>query len=145
MWDSIHKKGSDHRRPHLEFNKQKQSHPTIRAANQFTVDCGKSTTGLFFGILVLLITIISLITYFIYKTNNPLISIILSEVTEFFLLTMSLMTTVSIFLKLKLNKFKSRFESGLNYNSILAILGLAGKILKYLNNQKRYLFFKLFI
>jgi hypothetical protein len=127
MWDSIHKRDTSHQNTHLETIKPGERVASIRAANQFTVDCGKSTTGLFFGILVLLMTIISLITYFIYKTNNPFISVILSEVTEFCLLTMSLITTVSIYFKLKLNKFKSRHESGLDYNSILAILGLAGK------------------
>lgn len=94
--------------------------------NKFSIDCSKSTTGLFVGIFSLLLTIISLITYFIYKAKQPDSSIILSEITELFLLIFSLMIIVLIYWKLKKHGFKHRVMENLCYNSLLTIVGLAG-------------------
>ena len=94
--------------------------------NKFTVDCSKSTTGLFFGILVMLMSIILLITFFIYKEHNQLMAIQLTEVNELCLLLISLFVVLTIFFKLKIHKFHSKFEPGLDCNAILVIVGLAG-------------------
>ena len=76
-----------------------------RNANQFTIDCGKSTTGLFLGIFTLLCTIISLITYLIYKEHNQKSAIILSEVTELCLIFLSLFVVILVYIELKYYKF----------------------------------------
>ena len=98
----------------------------IHEVNHFTVNCSKSTTGLFFGILVLLITLISLITYFIYKEHDPEMAVKLSEFIELFLLILSLTMVLSIYLKLKCYKFSHKHERSLSYNAILIIIGLGG-------------------
>lgn len=95
-------------------------------ANHFTIDCGKSTTGLFIGIFAMLLTIISLITYFIYKKHDPITAIKLSETTELCLLTFSMVIVINIFIKLKFHKFQHKLEENLCYNSVLTIVGLAG-------------------
>ena len=80
------------RRSSIKFLNPKQ----LRDANQFTVDCSKSTTGLFLGMVTLLATIISLITYFIYREHNPIESVIISEMTEFCLIFLSLISGIII-------------------------------------------------
>ena len=129
LWDGIEHKYQEYtqKRNHQNEVSHRNRHHQYRDANNFIVDCGKSTTGLFFGILVLLITIIALITYFIYKDHNQIAAVTLSELIEFFLLLISLLTVIIIFFKLKFYKFKTKFERSMNYNSILVIIGLAGK------------------
>lgn len=77
----------------------------LRDANQFIVDCGKSTTGLFFGIFTLLLTIMSLITYFIYKEHSQKNAIILSETTELCLLVLSIFVVTWCYFQLRYYKF----------------------------------------
>jgi len=43
---------------------------TNEMENKFNIDCQKSSRGLFFGIIVLLITIVTNIMYFVYKGND---------------------------------------------------------------------------
>lgn len=78
----------------------------FRDANQFTVDCSKSTTGLFFGIFILLITIISLITYFIYKKHNPLYAEVITGISEIGLICLSIIIVIASWIKLKYHKFR---------------------------------------
>lgn len=97
-----------------------------RYANQFTVDCGKSTTGLFVGMVVLLLTLMSLISYFIYKSINEDVAIIISRVTEIVLISLSMVIVAVTYIKLKISKFQQRYVDDMNYNEILIIVGLAG-------------------
>ena len=78
----------------------------FRDANQFTVDCSKSTTGLFFGIFILLITIISLITYFIYKKHYPLYAEVIAGISELSLICLSIVVVIASWIKLKSHKFR---------------------------------------
>ena len=41
-------------------------------AGSYSIDCSKSSTGLFCGIVVLVVTIISLIVFFVFITNEDL-------------------------------------------------------------------------
>lgn len=77
-----------------------------RDANQFTVDCSKSTTGLFFGIFILLLTIISLIMYFIYKKHYPLYAEVITGVSELGLICLSIIVVITSWIKLKYHKFR---------------------------------------
>ena len=98
-----------------------------RKVHQFIVDCSKSTTGLFFGIFVVLLTIISLITYFIYRAGvNPKISIKISKITEVTLLCLSLAILISIYITFKRAKFGYRAVFKMDYNETLIIVGLCG-------------------
>ncbi|CAF1046800.1 unnamed protein product, partial [Brachionus calyciflorus] len=97
-----------------------------RHVNQFVIDCGKSTTGLFLGIFVLLFTLITLIVYFIYKNGNTNKAVQISEMTELLLVSLSFIIVISLLIKFKMAKFnyKPIFEMG--YNETLTIVGLAG-------------------
>jgi len=54
LWDGIESKYLEYTLNHEKLGIQsKKKRTEIRDANHFTVDCGKSTTGLFLGILVM--------------------------------------------------------------------------------------------
>ena len=113
----------------LRLNRLKSSSSIFQAkryAHQFTIDCGKSTTGLFFGIAVVLITITSFIVYFIYRERDSIFAMTLSDTTELFLIVLSLLVSIIIYAKLKYHKFeyKKYFEFGTDI--FLVITGLAG-------------------
>jgi hypothetical protein len=98
-----------------------------RQVNQFIIDCGKSTTGLFFGIFILLLTIISLITYFIYKETNEAVAVTISELTELLLIAISLLTTAAICITLlRVKHFSQKVSFDMDYNETLVVVGLGG-------------------
>jgi hypothetical protein len=96
-----------------------------REVHSYTVDCGKSTTGLFVGIFVLLFTIISLITYFIYRDKNAQFSVQIIEICDIVLITLSFLVCIAIFLKFKFNKFSYKVNE-FQYNETLLMVGIAG-------------------
>jgi hypothetical protein len=99
-----------------------------RHAHQFTIDCGKSTTGLFFGIAVVLVTITSFIVYFIYKEKDSSFAITLSDTTELFLIFLSLLISFTIYVKIKFNNSKFEYKKNFKFGTdiFLVITGLAG-------------------
>jgi hypothetical protein len=141
---SSEKPEANHRRPHLyeknvallkstfdsntdsETRRSSLSLYENRRVNQYIIDCGKSTTGLFFGILVLLLTIISLITYFIYKSHNPIAAMIISELTELILISFSFVITSLICFKLYRVDFSQKKTLEMDYNETLVVVGLGG-------------------
>lgn len=93
--------------------------------NNFTIDCGKSASGLFFGLFVLLLTIISLIVYFIYKHEHEYLAVQISEITELVLISFSTAVVIAAFLKLKRFGYNNE-HININYNHTLVIIALAG-------------------
>ena len=117
LWKSIdksYKKQEQNASNLLEENTISESTPfesqkseiRSREANQFTIDCGKSTSGLFTGLFILLATLISLITYFIYKEHNEHGAVILSEITELGLICLSISVIGIVYFELKHHKFQ---------------------------------------
>jgi hypothetical protein len=100
------------------------------SVNQFTVDCSKSTTGIFIGIFVLVLTILSLIIYFIYSGPYPDVAINISEITELSLVILSLFVVLQLFFVLnKFNYFSNSTTINvyhMSYNETLMIIGLSG-------------------
>ena len=45
----------------------------LRLSSKYSLDCSKASTGLFWGILVLTLTIISLILFFVFIRNGETI------------------------------------------------------------------------
>ena len=86
-------------------NNHELHHNSFRRANHFSIDCSKSTSGLFLGIFILLITIISLITYFVYKKHNPYYAENLTGITELALICLSMFLVILTWINLKYNNF----------------------------------------
>jgi len=123
LWDSI--KLLHYKR---EYGRGRQSIVQSRdiGLNNFSVDCKKTINGLFIGIFALLLTIISIILYFIYMEKEAKIAIIISEITQVSLLVPSLFVIIAIFITLKKSGYKYRNQQKMCYNSLLTIVGLAG-------------------
>lgn len=51
-----------------------------RSTNQYTVDCARAHKGLFLGILILVLTIISIILFFVLISRRDLIVLAVMEV-----------------------------------------------------------------
>ena len=127
LWGSIEQRYIQSKEAIQEINVDKAiKNVEYRQEHQFTIDCGKSTTGLFVGFLVFLATILSCITYLIYKPNNEKNSERISEITELSLISLSLIVILLIFFKLVSNKFSQKHRLHMSYNEILIIVGLAG-------------------
>ena len=93
--------------------------------NNFVVDCNKSATGLFFGIFFLLMTIIALIVYFIYKHENDYLAAQICEITELILIGISGAVVIAAFLKLRcFGYMNDKFIT--NYNQTLLMIALIG-------------------
>lgn len=71
-------------------------------------------------------TLISLITFFIYKSASKERAIKLSEVTELILVSLSLVVNVVTIVKLKMVKFDHKISYSMGYNETLTLIGLAG-------------------
>ncbi|CAF0784496.1 unnamed protein product [Brachionus calyciflorus] len=131
LWSSIEPKYNESNGLEIEGKKssitsyQNLSIVDRRHVNQFIIDCGKSTTGLFLGIFVLLLTLMTLIIYFIYKNGNTKLAVIVSEMTELFLVSLSLFVVILILIKFKTVKFNSK-PIKMGYNETLTFLGLIG-------------------
>jgi hypothetical protein len=110
------------------FSRQKRSeHQSRSNINNFTVDCSKSTSGLFFGLFILLMTIISLIVYFVYKTGSKTyVAVLLIEILEIILVCLSLVVIVPAFYKLKQFGYIESNEHHSSYNETLSVMALAG-------------------
>ena len=102
----------------LSYHDEEHMH---RDSNHFHVDCSKSTSGVFSGIFIMLVTIISLITYFIYKKHNPLYAEVLTGVTELSLISLSMFLVILTWINLKYKNFRQsvRFEKKKNQLIIL--------------------------
>ena len=111
------------------FRKQENRRMSVAErlhVNHFVVDCNKSATGLFFGLFFLLLTIISLIVYFIYKHENELLAAQISETTELILIVISMGVTIAAFLKLRNFGYLQNIEINMSYNQTLLIVALIG-------------------
>jgi hypothetical protein len=71
-------------------------------------------------------TIISLITYFIYKAKSPELAVKLSEMTELLLVALSFVISISIYYKFKTVDFGQKLSFQMGYNETLLLLGLSG-------------------
>lgn len=71
-------------------------------------------------------TLIALITYFIYKTDYPEIAVQISEISELILITCSLIIALLIFCKLHSNSFVHKSSIKMSHNETLCVAGLAG-------------------
>jgi type IV secretory pathway TraG/TraD family ATPase VirD4 len=69
-----------------EINKARRSsmkHHQHKNAYHFSIDCSKAQRGMFAGIVVIVLTIISLIMYFVLHKNDEYVLLAIKEVTYY--------------------------------------------------------------
>ena len=67
---------------------------------------------------------LSLITYFIYKDNNMIMAIYVSELTELMLITLSFIVVIIFFCSMKRHHFEYKNNHKMDYNEALLVVGL---------------------
>uniref|UniRef100_T1GRX6 Otopetrin n=1 Tax=Megaselia scalaris TaxID=36166 RepID=T1GRX6_MEGSC len=92
MWRSISRPQPEHR-SRTESNIHS---PLKRSPHHYSVDCARAHKGLFVGILILVLTIISLILFFVLISRAEFISLAVTEVTicELFIYATSSIATL---------------------------------------------------
>jgi hypothetical protein len=90
------------------------------------LDCTKTSKGLFFGILVFALTLVSFFLFLVFKPQNYAVAILISEMTEILLLLISLVLTCFAFQKVLANYSKvvpeiNMFDIGLEILSLCGV------------------------
>ena len=96
-------------------NSQKPGHGHhTKSAYHFSIDCSKAHRGMFAGIVVIVMTIICLIMYFVLHEQTEYINLAIKEVTyyEILLYTVCIIATFSAFFKMRDLKFQRKSGSG---------------------------------
>jgi hypothetical protein len=73
-----------------------------------------------------LITVTSFVVYFIYRERDTTFAMTLSDTTELFLIILSLLISIIIYVKVKRNKFEYKINFKFGTDIFLVITGLGG-------------------
>ncbi|OXA52987.1 Otopetrin-3 [Folsomia candida] len=125
MWKSM-AKINNKRLPHGPFH---QMHLPKRSPHHYSVDCARANKGLFLGIFVLVMTIISLILFFVLITRPGYQALAVLEVniTEFVLYTM---TTVAVLIGMcQMRELRYVRSRNLELDNILLIVAQTGSFI----------------
>ncbi|CAG4940547.1 unnamed protein product [Colias eurytheme] len=98
------------------------------ALHHFSVDCSHAHRGLFAGILVIVLTIISLIMFFVLAHHNNTVTDAIFEVNicELILYTLSILATVIAMKQMRALAYKRKSQAVLGLDTSLLILAQSG-------------------
>lgn len=90
-------------------------HP-VKSAYHFSIDCSKAHRGMFAGIVVIVMTIICLIMYFVLHEQEEYVALAIKEVTfyEILLYTVCTLAVCAAFFKMRDLKFQKKTGNGKN-------------------------------
>lgn len=89
------------------------------------LDCTKTIKGLLFGILIFVLTILSSIFFFAYRTENPSMAKLITEVTEIILLLIALLIASYAYIRIKKHYNKYYLPTNM-FDVVLEIFSLGG-------------------
>ncbi|XP_045526888.1 proton channel OtopLc-like isoform X2 [Pieris brassicae] len=103
-------------------------HGSRNALHNFSVDCSHAHRGLFAGILVIVLTIISLIMFFVLANNSDTVNDAIFEVNicELILYTLSILATVIALKQMRALPYKRKSQAVLGLDTSLLILAQSG-------------------
>ncbi|KYN00685.1 PREDICTED: otopetrin-2-like [Cyphomyrmex costatus] len=124
MWKNISKVGFT--KPATPPGSRHHAHAYRKSPHHYSVDCARAHKGLFVGILILVLTIISLILFFVLISRPELISLAVTEVNvcELTLYGMSTLATMIGMFQMR----KLRYDGGRNLelDNILLVAAQTG-------------------
>lgn len=87
-----------------------------RSIHHFSIDCSKAHRGVFAGVIVIALTIIILIMYFVLHNQPEYANVAIAEVTyyEIILYTICSLTVVAAFVKMRDLKFRVKTNGKIN-------------------------------
>ncbi|XP_059060061.1 proton channel OtopLc-like [Achroia grisella] len=103
-------------------------HGSRAALHHFSVDCSHAHRGLFAGILLIVITIISLIMFFVLVSNPETVNDAIFEVNicELVLYSLTLLAAAAAIKQMRVLPYKRRSEAVLGLDTSLLILAQSG-------------------
>ncbi|XP_018307720.1 otopetrin-2 isoform X6 [Mycetomoellerius zeteki] len=124
MWKNISKVGFT--KPATPPGSRHHTHAYRKSPHHYSVDCARAHKGLFVGILILVLTIISLILFFVLISRPELVSLAVTEVNvcELTLYGMSTLATMIGMFQMR----KLRYDGGRNLelDNILLVAAQTG-------------------
>ncbi|CAL1685339.1 unnamed protein product [Lasius platythorax] len=124
MWKNISKIG--YTQPTTPPGSRHHAHAYRKSPHHYSVDCARAHKGLFVGILILVLTIISLILFFVLISRPELVSLAVTEVNvcELTLYGMSTLATLIGMFQMR----KLRYDGGRNLelDNILLVAAQTG-------------------
>ncbi|XP_015593555.1 proton channel OTOP1 isoform X2 [Cephus cinctus] len=124
MWKNISK--TNVAQPMTPLGSHHHAHAYRRSPHHYSVDCARAHKGLFVGILILVLTIISLILFFVLISRPELVSLAVTEVNvcELTLYGMSTLATLIGMFQMR----KLRYDGGRNLelDNILLVAAQTG-------------------
>ena len=95
---------------------------------RYSVDCRKASTGLFSGIIVLTITIISLIVFFVFISHpDPQLRLLAVQVAAFSELTMYSLTSAAVMVGMcQMRKLEYDHTHTLELDNLLLVIAQTG-------------------
>lgn len=118
--------------PDIERSRRSSEKQTIKKAHHFSVDCARAHRGMFSGILVIVITIICLIMYFVLHEEPNYEQLAISEVTicEIILYTVTSLAVVAAVIKMRDLKYQqnrnAHHASSVKLDCTLLVLAQTG-------------------
>lgn len=85
-------------------------------AHQFSIDCSRAHRGMFAGIIVIVVTIISLIMYFVLHEEPNYIHLAITEVTYYEIVLYTVCTFAVFYAMYQMRDMKFQRKSGNNGN-----------------------------
>ncbi|XP_034946817.1 proton channel OtopLc-like isoform X2 [Chelonus insularis] len=102
------------------------AHAYRRSPHHYSVDCARAHKGLFVGILILVLTIISLILFFVLTSRPELVSFAVTEVNICELMLYGMSTMATLFGMFQMKKLRYDGTRNLELDNILLVAAQTG-------------------
>lgn len=97
-------------------------HGAVKSAYHFSIDCSKAHRGMFAGIVVIVMTIICLIMYFVLHEQPDYVNLAIKEVTYYEIILYIVCTTAVLSAFIKFRDMKFQKKSGGERSTIVSML-----------------------
>ncbi|XP_017766490.1 PREDICTED: otopetrin-2-like [Eufriesea mexicana] len=124
MWKNISKAAFS--QPKTPPGSRHQAHAYRRSPHHYSVDCARAHKGLFVGILILVLTIISLILFFVLISRPELVSFAVTEVNVCELTLYGMSTMATLIGMFQMRKLRYDGNRNLELDNILLVAAQTG-------------------
>ncbi|XP_074101203.1 proton channel OtopLc-like [Cotesia typhae] len=126
MWKNIAKQRSSTNLPTGTTGNHVHAHAYRRSPHYYSVDCARAHKGLFVGILILVLTIISLILFFVLISRSELVSFAVTEVNVCELTLYGMSTVATLIGMIQMRRLRYDGARNLELDNILLIAAQTG-------------------
>ncbi|KAK0177426.1 hypothetical protein PV328_001482 [Microctonus aethiopoides] len=125
MWKNI-SKSQEMTKQVASYDTRHHAHAYRRSPHHYSVDCARAHKGLFVGILILVLTIISLIIFFVLVSRPELVSFAVTEVNICELTLYGMSTIATLIGMIQMRKLRYDGSRNLELDNILLVAAQTG-------------------